>query len=141
MSNPIIIFIITMVLLSSCDPVHDLSLINNSGDTIEVITCKCRESTVYEMIDNGKVGKKINNIYEEKKIDSIETDDPLEDIYYYKIGPNGQLEIGDRIGFGSPSSQDLYCTYLKIITKKDTILATNKEDIVKLMTKYKLEVK
>jgi hypothetical protein len=101
--------------LSSCDPVYDLKLENQSSGTIEVIFSPSIADQ--HESEEGKIsirGEEINVI----TLDSGET-----------------MKIGTVIARYNPVASDLYLDYLEVRYKQDTIRLTGKNAILSTIQK------
>lgn len=113
-----------LVILTSCDPVHDIHIVNGSIDTLFV-----RVNNYTDHSDRLKVI--------EYYADSLTPFNKRQ--YIYIVPPNDILQIGSRIGFGGPSEENIQYDSLFIESENLIITAKSKSTILKLINEYDQE--
>lgn len=112
------IFILTLlIVLTSCDPVHDLTLENRTNQTIEVMYQPYLDTRQLK----GKESKKIN--IQGKKM------------YMVALDSSETITIGTVAAMYIPSANDIDLDFLEVRYGSDTIRLTGKNAILKTIQK------
>lgn len=100
--------ILILILLFSCDPVHNLTLDNQSGKEVEIVFYP-------EMWENPTMEKSVEQIdYEGIKM------------YKLTLRPNENIRIGTVIARDNPVAHNIDFKFLEIRYANDTFLLKNK---------------
>lgn len=111
-----IVYILTPLLMTACDPVHSLTLENQTNRQIEVICYPGLAEDIEDITSDQIVinGKQMSRII----LDTAET-----------------MSIGLVIAKNTPSAQDLEMDYLEIRYGKDTLKLSGKNAIFSTIQK------
>lgn len=112
------IFILTLItILTSCDPVHELTLENRTNETIEVIYQPYLDSRML----NGK--QPVKEIIQGQEMNKLILDS------------NETIRIGTVTAMYTPSATDIDLDYLEVRYSSDTIKLTGKNAILTTIQK------
>lgn len=112
-----LVVLLFSVTLLSCDPVHSLTLENQSGNTIEVLY----RPSLDNILTDGKNIEKIG--YYGQQLDKL------------TLNSAETLRIGEVVAMYTPTAKDVYLDYLEIRNGQDTIRLTGKRAILSTIQK------
>ncbi|WP_196889430.1 hypothetical protein [Aureivirga sp. CE67] len=104
------IFVLLILLLSSCDPYYSITVTNKTTETVKILV-------------------KQNNRFRTEKQKTLTTVDGFD---VYELAPNENIKVGNAIG---EIDNDIPFDTLKIIRYNDTITANTLEEIIDLFDK------
>ena len=109
--------LIILVALSSCDPVHTLTLENKAKSKIEII--------YYPTLDNRQIGNKTPETIDLRG----------QKIYKITLDSAETIAIGTVVAMYAPSANDIDLDYLEIRYGQDTLRLTGKNAILTTIQK------
>lgn len=111
--------IIIILLIMSCDPVHDLLLENSTKNSIEIL--------FYPELSENALPKKNIETIEHKGLE----------MYKLILNQNKKIIIGTAIARYTPSAHSIDLDYLEVRNEKDTIVLVGKNAILSAIQKVK----
>lgn len=136
------IVIAAIMVLSGCDFIRVMRITNKSNHSVQLITDHphymrmIADSTSKSGIPS-QVKWKISSV--KYQYDSLQIDSTAEDLIINLL-PSESFNIGESIGQNQPlNSWDLNYNRIKIISITDTIIANDKDEILKLLELKKYE--